>query len=132
MGSCVDIWGSVPNARGAEGESDRGGQFDVRPRTHDDCDTAEVLGIEYGGVDKGQERDSFGTGLWGAQAEFCRAAFLGSRIFCNDGGARRAGDPQLLPTSGEGRRETGAAWTVKISRHRNGGIKSWGRVSDPV
>ena len=56
-------WGSVQEAGRAEGEPDRGGTFDARPRAHDDRDPAEIRGVAGGGIHQGQERDPHGAGL---------------------------------------------------------------------
>ena len=79
-----------------------------------------------------RRRDSYGARVWGANEKLCRAALLGPRVLRQDRRSRRRGDPQLHTPPGEGGREVGTAWAVEVSRHRNGGSKSWGRVSVPV
>ena len=72
----------VSGVGAAQGEFDRGGTSDGRSRAHDDRDTAEVRGIERGGVHQGQKRDSPGAGALGAEEELCGAMFLGSGLLC--------------------------------------------------
>jgi hypothetical protein len=48
------------------------------------------------------KRDPLGADLWRAPTEFRRAEFLGARILCFDGRARRRGDPELHSESGAG------------------------------
>ena len=38
------------------------------------CNPAEVRGVAGDRLYQGQERDSSGSGVWGAQAQLCRAA----------------------------------------------------------
>src|ERR1035437_110368 len=81
-------WGGVSHAGAAQGESDRGGAFEARSRSHDDLDTAEIRRVECGGLHQGEKCDSPGPGVWRAQEEFHRAKFLGARILCVDGRSR--------------------------------------------
>ena len=67
------------------------GHLDGRSRAHADRDSAEIRGVAGGRVYQGQERDSPGTGVRGAEAEFCGAAFLGAGIFRVHGGTGRNG-----------------------------------------
>ena len=53
----------------------------------DAVDSAEVCGVERGGVHQGEECDPFGTGVRGAQAQFRGSEFLGPRILCVNGGS---------------------------------------------
>jgi REP element-mobilizing transposase RayT len=39
-------------------------------------------------IHQGQERDSFDAGVWRAQTQLCRAAFLGERLFRVNGRTR--------------------------------------------
>ena len=55
------------------------------------------------GLHQGQERDPFGAGVRGEEAQFRRAALLGPRVLRFDGGARRNGDPRVHPEPGAGR-----------------------------
>lgn len=57
---------------------------------------------------QGQERDTFGTGVWGESPKFRWAELLGTRIFRINGRARRRGDPQLHPEPGGGGPTSGA------------------------
>jgi len=77
-------WRGLPQIGAAQGEPDRGGTFDGRSRSHDDLDTAEICGVDRGGVYQGQKCDSLGSGVCRAQAELYRAKFLGARVFCVD------------------------------------------------
>jgi hypothetical protein len=94
-----------PAACAPEGSESRGRAFDARSRAHAAVDTAEICGVAGRRVYQGQERDSFGPGLWRAQTQFRRAAFLGSRILRQHGWSRRGRDPRLHPQPREGRSE---------------------------
>ena len=48
------------------------------------CDTAEIFGIQRGGVYQRQECHSSGAGVFGAQEKLCGAKFLGQRVLCLD------------------------------------------------
>ena len=96
------LGGYLPQAGPAKGEPSRGGAFDAGSRAHDAVGTAEVSSIAGGGVHQGQERDPFGPGLWGAQAQLCRSAFLGQGVFLVYGRSRRRGDTSLYQEPGAG------------------------------
>ena len=81
------------------------------------CDPAEVCGVAGGRVHQGQERDPFGAGLRGAEAQLRRAAFLGARILRVHGGARRGGDPRVHPEPGGGGQAPGSTEPVALSGH---------------
>ena len=67
-----------------------------------------------------------------SKTELCGPALLGARILRLDGGSRRAGDPELHPAPGKGRRATGATRPVEMRRPPlQVAHKSWGRVSVP-
>ena len=122
----------VSRVGAAQGKLDRRGSSDGRSRAYDDRDTTEVRGIERGGVHQGEKCDSPGSGVRGTKEKLCGAKFLGAGVLCFDRRAGRGGDPQLHPGAREGRRTIGPTRTVEMIRHRIGGAKSWGRVSDPV
>ena len=75
-------WRDIPQAGAAKGKPDRGRAPDAGSRAHDDCDTAEVLGVTGDWVYQGQERDTPGTGVWGEAAKFRWSALLGPRVLC--------------------------------------------------
>ena len=49
-------------------------------RSHHDLDTAEICSEPGDWVYQRQERDPFGTGVWGTQAKFCGTKLLGTRV----------------------------------------------------
>src|SRR5687768_8633250 len=78
--------GSAAHVGDPEGEQNRRGSLDDRPRAHVDLNSAEVLGVASGGLHKREECDPLGAGLRRAATQFCRAALLGTRIFRVYGG----------------------------------------------
>src|SRR5271155_960066 len=69
-----------PMACATKGIESRGRASDAQSRAHVAVDTAEICSVAGGRVHQGQKRDPFGPGLWRAQTQFRRAAFLGPRI----------------------------------------------------
>ena len=65
----------------AEGEPDRGRAFDDGSCAHVDRDTAEVCGVASGRVHQGEERDPFGAGVRGAEANFVGQHFWARGYF---------------------------------------------------
>ena len=70
----------IPQARGAERSKDRGRASDVRPRSHDDLDPAEIRGVTGSRLHQGQERDPLGAGLRRKEAQLRGPALLGARL----------------------------------------------------
>ena len=75
-------WRGIQDVGAAKGEPYRRRAPDGRSRTHDDLDTAEIRGIERGGLHLRKKRDSLGTGVWRAQEKLHGAKFLGARLLC--------------------------------------------------
>ena len=73
---------------------DRRSAFDEGPRTQDDRDTAEGIGVAGCGVHPGEERDSCRASLRRAEAQLRRATLLGARLLRVDRRSGRGGDPR--------------------------------------
>jgi len=67
----------LPEACAAERVESRGRAFDARPCPHAVVDSAKIRGVAGRRVYQGQECDPLRAGLWRAQAQLRRAAFLG-------------------------------------------------------
>ncbi len=106
---------SISAVGAAEREPDRRRTLGVRSRAYVDCDSAEVCGVASGGVHQRQECDSLGANLWGKEAEFHRATFLGKRILCVDGRSRRGTNTSVYPEPGARRSPTGSAEPVALT-----------------
>ena len=102
----------------AEGKWNRGRASAAGSCAHDDCDTAEVCGVASDWIYQRQECDSSGAGVGRAEAEFRRAALLGTRILGVHGGARRGGDSRLHPQAKGRRQAIGPAKSLAIDSHR--------------
>src|SRR5208283_3798960 len=77
----------VPQAGGAEGESNRRGASAARPRAHDDRDSAQVCGVASDWVYQREECGPPGTGVWREEEELRGPALLGARVLRIDRGA---------------------------------------------
>jgi len=66
----------------AERVSDRGWASSGRPCAYNDLGPAEVFRVVGGGVHHGQECDTPGVGVWGAEAAIRGTEILGRRILC--------------------------------------------------
>ena len=80
-------WKGIPKVGGAKGMPNRRRALDAGPCTYADLDTAETFGIAGSGVHQGKECDSRCKGVWRAEAQFCWATLLGTRVLRVDGGA---------------------------------------------
>lgn len=87
------LGGGVPTFGGAEGEPDRRGAPDGRPRAHDDLDTAEAGSVRGDRVHQGEERDPSCAGVRGEEAELRGTALLGEGVLRIDGREGRESDP---------------------------------------
>jgi hypothetical protein len=76
-----------------------------------------LRGLSGDRICQGQECDPSGPRLRGTAAQFCRATFLGERIFCLDRGERRSGDPGIHQEPGKGRSEVGATEPLALIGH---------------
>jgi hypothetical protein len=124
-------WRGFPKAGGTERKSNRGRASDAGPRAYNDRDSAEVCRVAGGWVHQGQERHPFGAGLCGAEAKLRRAACLGKRILCIDGGSGRSRNTGLHPTPKRRGQATGANEPVEVTGHRYGGPKNSGPRQRP-
>ena len=77
LGEVFRRWAAQKESRIEEGHL----RSDHVPRMIAIPPKAEVRGVAGDRVCQGQERDSSGAGVWGAEAESCRAAFLGTGLF---------------------------------------------------
>ena len=73
--------------------------------------------VSQGRICQGQECDPSGPRLRGTAAQFCRATFLGARIFRLDRGERRSCDPGIHQEPGKGRSEAGATEPLALIGH---------------
>lgn len=77
---------SVPAASQAEAMPDWGGPPDAGPRTYDNLDSTQTVGIGGSGIHQGQECDPSCARVWRTQAGLCRPALLGTRVHGVNGG----------------------------------------------
>jgi hypothetical protein len=116
--SIATVFGrGIPPTGGAERKPDRGRASDARSRAHDDINTAKVCGFLGGGIHQGEECDPFGPGIWGAQAQFCGAALLGTRVLRFDGRSGRGRDSRIYSEPGAGRSAFGPIESVALTSH---------------
>src|SRR5712672_1285850 len=107
----------VSQAGAAEGKPDRRGALDAGPRSHDDFDSAEIRGLTGGRFYQGQECHPFGPCVWREEAQLCRAALLGKRLFRLDRRSRRSRDTGVHQEPGARGRPLGPNEFVALIGH---------------
>ena len=102
-GHPAGVGDSVPEFGGAVGMPGGRGASDARSCVQADERAAEVFGVYRDGVHQGKERDPYRAGVCGPTQEFCRPAFLGTRLLGSDGRQERGCRASVYPEPGKGR-----------------------------
>src|SRR5271157_4080067 len=104
----------------------------ARSRAYDDFDPAQVRRGTGDRFYQREECDSPGASVRRAEAEFCRAEFLGAGILRVNGRAGRGLGSRVHPHAGERGQALGSVEHVALKRPPSGGQPCRGRVSDPA
>ena len=110
-------WRIASQVSNSKGKSDRRRAFDAGSCAHHHFDPTEIRGFSGDRICQGQECDPSGPRLRGTAAQFCRATFLGARIFRLDRGEGRSCDPGIHQEPGKGRSEAGATEPLALIGH---------------